>query len=711
MRPSRISLFAPGGAPTLGRVPTRLVSSGPLSAGQRAALDGLYDAFYTNCQLSLANSQVLDRVLPDGSRVRMFSNQGLDTVLVWPVQADKAPDGWWVAYPAFVDLTYSPVFDREVIDLGGALGPLPPKEPKFKEPAPERSYVSYTLQILIEGQITETETSRISATTTSVVAVFGADIQRLFSVDGTYTQDLRMLYGTQDVVSNSPGPGLLKEYPRDDPEYAPGKIKPVVRDWGASGTPGVPPGEACSPYVRAEDGSIGPVLFSGTYPSGPNTALYWAPSEHTGTPNFALWEFMLAQYAAMSAAQAVADAQYAELEAAWRARYNTWLTTVYKRWLDATRGRDGSSVRAKYTPITGKRIEGRKRQVAALHKFLDEGPNHPHLAARHLSFPFNIGTRPAAPVPTTEGEVAISGPFDIYPNGKYLKYEATGASARTEVPDFVADPDVPAMDKLGFVSIPPHPLGTVLAMPSCLYGWQASGVIERRAEHRPWHGVEAAEMAKVKDLSFSVNSGYSEFLAQGVVSSKGAAGQTVICSDGYVPPGTKITKVRIEYECWDPFTATWVWTPLTSLVQVDAVWIVSLDDLADVERVDMPQPLGSTSPRAARFRGAQKQTRLKSMLWSASEPVPCKAWSMEAEEAPPVPRRDYPTDIVIVEGLPPTARASPEGSNVFPFGAYSTFSNDPTLSARINSAFPSKFISLDTLLVQAVKATSKPITP
>lgn len=719
MKVNRLPLIGPGGAPTIGRVPTRLVTSGPLNAAQSAALTGMYDAFYTDCQLSIARSRVADKTLPDGSRVRMFSNQGLDTVLVWPVQSDEAPPDWWVAYPAFVDLTYCPVFDREVIDLGGSMGPLPPDEPKFKELAPLPIYVAYSLSIMIEGQITQTETHRNISVTTSVVRMLGGNVEQLFSVDGSVASDLRI--GTETaltVLRNSPSPGLLTENSASDPDYVPGKIGPKFRPWGASGAPGVRPGEGCSSYAETEDGSYGPVLISGTHPTYANDDLYWPPAptldgqaRPTGTPDFSLWNFMLVHNAAMSAAQAAADAEYAALEAAWRSRYNTWLNTTYQRWLDATRGRDGNPTRQKYTPITARRVAGRKKQIEALHKFLDEGPNHPHLAARHLSFPFDIVTRPAAPLSLPDGEIEITGPFSLHPGwGKYLKYELKKASSSTEVPDYVADPAVSVIDKGGFLSVPPHPLGRALAMPSCLYGWQASGTLERKAEYRYWHDQEAAQMAKVEDVKFSVASEYSGFLQAGVVSARTSPEQAVICSDGYVPPGTMITKVRLEYECWDPFTSTWIWTPLTSLTQVDAVWIVSLSSLADVDKVDMPQPVGAVSPRAVRIRGAQQQKRLKNMLWSAPSPVPCKQWSMKALEPHPALQAAFPADIVIAERLAPTARPSGASSNNYPFGAYSTSSTDVTLRGRI-AAEPAPFINLDTLLVQAVRATGKPIAP
>ncbi len=130
---NRAPILLPGGRSSIGRVPVRVVTSQPLSAAQMAELNGLYDAFYNNCQLSLARFHQVERTMSDGTEVRMLSNQGIDTVLVKVVQTDQDK---WSAYPAYVDLSFTPVYDRPVVDKGGYQPPGCGDEPEFDVPPP-----------------------------------------------------------------------------------------------------------------------------------------------------------------------------------------------------------------------------------------------------------------------------------------------------------------------------------------------------------------------------------------------------------------------------------------------------------------------------------------------------------------------------------------------------------------------------------------------
>lgn len=73
------------GEPIPGRVPPRLiVRDNPMINDQHNAVKHLYQEFARHNGLSLAGYHVSEARLPDGTRVRMESNNGVDRVTVWP---------------------------------------------------------------------------------------------------------------------------------------------------------------------------------------------------------------------------------------------------------------------------------------------------------------------------------------------------------------------------------------------------------------------------------------------------------------------------------------------------------------------------------------------------------------------------------------------------------------------------------------------------
>lgn len=72
------------GEPIGGRVPPRLLVHGPaLTKGQFGEVSRLYNAFCTANQLALGQFQAQNRILSDGSVVRMVSINRVDTIQVW----------------------------------------------------------------------------------------------------------------------------------------------------------------------------------------------------------------------------------------------------------------------------------------------------------------------------------------------------------------------------------------------------------------------------------------------------------------------------------------------------------------------------------------------------------------------------------------------------------------------------------------------------
>lgn len=78
------------GEPITGRMPTRLrVYGQPLSKAQMGEVAHAYGLFCTANNLALGQYQSRERKLSDGTRVRMVSINGVDTVQVWPTGGEE----------------------------------------------------------------------------------------------------------------------------------------------------------------------------------------------------------------------------------------------------------------------------------------------------------------------------------------------------------------------------------------------------------------------------------------------------------------------------------------------------------------------------------------------------------------------------------------------------------------------------------------------
>lgn len=81
------------GEPITGRMPTKTVVYGPEMTGpQQAGVAHAYKLFCDAVNTSVGKYVVQNRVLADGTKVRMISNWGNDTVMVWPVGGDDELD-------------------------------------------------------------------------------------------------------------------------------------------------------------------------------------------------------------------------------------------------------------------------------------------------------------------------------------------------------------------------------------------------------------------------------------------------------------------------------------------------------------------------------------------------------------------------------------------------------------------------------------------
>lgn len=92
-----------GGQPITGRIPpTMIVDGGILTQEQYGGVIHAYKLFCDMTKLALGDYQVANRILKDGTRVRMISINKADTVLVWPT-GGGSQETWYrgiCAYPA-----------------------------------------------------------------------------------------------------------------------------------------------------------------------------------------------------------------------------------------------------------------------------------------------------------------------------------------------------------------------------------------------------------------------------------------------------------------------------------------------------------------------------------------------------------------------------------------------------------------------------------
>lgn len=92
-----------GGQPITGRIPpTMVVDGGVLTQEQYSGVIHAYKLFCDMTKLALGDYQIANRILKDGTRVRMISINKADTVLVWPT-GGGSQEVWYrgiCAYPA-----------------------------------------------------------------------------------------------------------------------------------------------------------------------------------------------------------------------------------------------------------------------------------------------------------------------------------------------------------------------------------------------------------------------------------------------------------------------------------------------------------------------------------------------------------------------------------------------------------------------------------
>ena len=658
------------GEPVTGRVPPRMVVMNGVepSPQQMGMIAHHYKLLTYMMKVSVIPYMVQERTLVDGTRVRVVSSYGVDTVMVWPAPPRAQLPLPFVAYPVYVGLDFLPVYDRAVIE-NGFIDPLYPPEPKFTEEPPEiptglgASHIEYRMS----SKVNDHPTNPTSVTTVEIRMMRG-DVEL-----GSWTGTASTYWWT---YLGSEVKGIrYNKYPRRFPFNS-----LALKEWVDIG--GIPMQQTQPPDIP-----VGAPAEKFTLVTGEDRHFYQKPSsngvdvyDNNGNIQYIGMSFSAEIYTALISANsysAGAQAAYDEALQAYWERFREWERTVYQGWLDECFEIGLGTPSLGDYPIATLRKSGREKQSEAIRERLRGGVQDPHLAARFLSLPWNVRYKPKGAMPST-GTVVVDGPANAGAHDRRILFTLGGADRTTRVPPTPGEngADI-GVDIAQFRVDPEHPLSRDMAAPQCLFGWTASGSYERYAAYRPFHNTELPEVRGLSAISFGKASGYDELMKKGVEATDRR--DAVIASDVFVPPGTEITMVFFEYEVWDRHTGEWIWAPHPDLTSVDAIWMKSPGQYSFPLPYELPD--GEHSPRAVRIDAVTRQRRNKDMSWTTPVAMKFKEW--EKEIGPSGERR--PTAVAIVGGLPPIADPVP-----FPFGQTSF----PFVETVLWTGQPARFAAL-----------------
>jgi hypothetical protein len=637
------------GSPDVGRVPVRLIvgGSGSLTGPQLRGVEHVYHQFKNACKLSVSDFHTEFIKLNDGTRVWLWSLQGRDEITALPSAeiADDEQEISAVGYSAGLDSRYLPIYDRTVIDHADEIIPLLeyPPEPEYPPPPqyPEGPYFFIGYGVTLEEiRIVSTGLEWPEPMFEAVPVPDDWKVRAYLVIDGVATP-------IPNVVIRHPftdiyGGWMPSELHRYEFRCAASSAGPFDNPVDGS----LPQGVRCGVPMSEENITA----YLAEHPDTPNPDVFgrahvyhWDGSTETVTESYDPWPDTAYRSAYASWASGLAATQ-----AAWQAEVdqlrNPWLAAcaaidVQNAAIEAANDVIRNTV---FPGITSTRIAGRAAQISAIRSMLSGGIGLPTLTAKILSFPYSVGF-------TAAGDATV--PPDFY-----------------EFPPFHEDGTISFSDKWSTSPTRSLSFGTHLCDPYCIFGWTASGSASRG---EMWAGGPGTYEIKGLDASiFSPRSGYADFVDAGLTIYPGSDGR--MNSDAFVPPGTVVTTVLLEYDCFDPFTGEWMWTPsVDTLTANDAIWIKSLGGYRDQEWFTPEED----SPRSVRTWKAIRQTRGTDWSWSAPEQI------VEGDENS-LPWSggvtpywsywgggegggEYPSLVVIVENLPKESMPIPDGD----FGA------------------------------------------
>lgn len=653
------------GEPIAGRMPVQVVTNGDITDEQMAEIRGQYGIFDRLSRLSLAPRQVRHAYLSDGSLVRLESFHGVDRIFVNPAPEEVSSEAAApLAYPAYVDLSFAPIFDRELIDLG-SVTPYPP-EPTYPTPAPygvpEPVFVGQeggeSLGLIyyhVESWVRQADNPSLwNSDIISVRNINPYVIETGYDSGGHYYKKLNGV-----TLTSSDGNTFFRvvETFEPDPVYSMTNAYNFSRL--AFGWVGVDDATKAY-YENTLSDHGGSTIFAGKLNSAARDTIW-----HTIQ---AMRDADLASSIAISNANTAAYAAFIPVHQAWvdarnayyAADYANWLATVHQAWVDAcaaidAAGGSGAAI------LKAWRTSGRSAQISALSAWLDTGISKPHLVARYLSLPFNVKGAHAGtftlPAGTDIGHDQITDATINY----QITHTVTNGNVNTVATETYSD----GYAQLEMALPSGWGLGGNVALPTNLFGWLANGDYIRYKRNFPNNYKDAPQVrpGDLSTLTFSTATGYPAFVNSAIA---GSASPTArINSDAFLPPGTTITLIQLEYEVYDPYSLAWVWMPCVDLRTFDSIWLISLGAYT-TPALPTEQSAG-TSPRNVRIRRVLRTERNTDWTWTTPADVP--ASSMRAATFPSFALTSlwdrYPTTIVAAMDMHPGA--APRAAQAGPF--------------------------------------------
>lgn len=624
--------------------PLQLHSDLELSGQHLAEISAEYHCFDMLCRTSFASQHSREVDLSDGSIVLFERAFGVDKAFVKVASRNQVErQAIPIAWPAFVDLAFSTIFDRPVVDMGSYTPPPYPDEPVYPTPTPygvpEPTFTSTSLPDSI-GWMWWSYTNFV----------------RLDENGNKIWGGMRLLHSIALTSSELAALGSLAF--DTNGVYANGNRIPDPQQGGEN-----------EPYKWTISGdSFGTFLYNGsgmTIQQVKNIALAAIQAQADAQAAAAAGDNdrYIAYLAAHEAWANARNAYYAGL-------YNAWYTTVHQAWVDACKAIDDAYPSSNgATILKTLRTEARGNQIAALREWLDTGIANPHLTARYLSFPFTVlGAHTGAfslPAGTDVGHDQIT---DATVNWQ-ITHTVTDGNVNTVASETYAD--FFAQTTMAFAT--PWKMGGNVAKPTNLFGWLANGNYVRYKRYYPNHYLELAQTrpGDLSTLSFTTAPGYAAYVDSpiGATSSSSA----VVNSDRFVPPGSVITIAQLEYEVYDPYVLDWVWMPAVDLRKYDSIWLASMGPYT-IPALPELQSAG-TSPRNVRVRRFLRQTRQADWSWATAADVPSD--KLRPTTLPTFPLTSlwpyYPTAVVVAMNLHAGANPRTEQLNSFPYGATAVF--------------------------------------
>lgn len=648
----------------LGMAPPALrVVGGQASAVQLAAAQFAFAQFCAAARTArVANPRRVGR-LPDGSRYEIVVAGPATTMTLWPESGGSG----FIAWTAFVDREYLPMWERPIVDfpsISEVLGPEP-QEPPPPQP-PQTAGVGGSIYEEYVSQVSEPhgtfEVYRRRRKRVTVRATHAGGTLYTGETSGEIVKTANPI----GCASESPGGGTV-HYP-SIPYWA-------YSTWPSGGGPPVPDTyqETWTPTTFTWQGEfflnvdVSEIMEVSTsfhgYETSSGFRAYAGPcvdEDDWSIPEFP-WASTGLLEAAFSAAEQFNTAEAARYEAefaAWEIAYGAW-RAEHSAWLARKEALENGTGREPYEPVIAMRKQARDQQVAAVAAHLLTGIGDLHLTARLLSFPYNVAYR--SEPPAGSGGTATGQTQSIYAGGVVVEERRTtqllGAQAHTALNGYRLRRD--------------------LMPPECLFGWRMDGTIVHAKQFVDNHLPDplALKPPGLANLYVTFDPGY---FAGTRLAPDEAAG-LVVDSDAFVRPGARFIIVLFEYRVLDPFTGEHVWTPCPDMVLHDSIWLRSRGGHTDTPRFTGE---GGASTTQVRVASIIEQTRTGWQAWSpartwtaGSFPSDCVAdYAALIEQIGEPP--NTPTAVVIAEGLPREAQPARLQSGGFYRGATFLWSGD-----------------------------------